>query len=98
MQQLRNSRYRWLWIVLGLWLTLYQASVAAHVVEEGIVPHKHSHCLLCYSSHIVGAAPTSVSSLAVIEQHPITLLAPVPQAPILLIVRQHLARAPPVLS
>ncbi|MCH1923600.1 hypothetical protein L9G74_04540 [Shewanella sp. C32] len=97
MQQLRNSRHRWLWIVFGLWLTLFQTSVAAHAVEEGIVPHEHSHCLLCHGGHIVGAAPTPLPSLAVVEQHPITIVAPVPQAPTLLIVRQQLARGPPVL-
>ncbi|WP_417761537.1 hypothetical protein [Shewanella sp.] len=97
MQQLRNSRHRWLWIVLGLWLTLFQATTAAHSLEESIVPHDHSHCLLCHAGHLTGAAPTEFPSLHLVEVPSTQIVSLVPQAPQLPRIRQRHARAPPIL-
>lgn len=95
MQQLRNSRHRWLWIVLGLWLTLFQATAAAHSLEENIIPHDHSHCLLCHAGHLTGATPTAFPTLHVVAERADIIVIAVPRAPQLTLVRRQLARAPP---
>ncbi|QSX32222.1 hypothetical protein JYB87_10555 [Shewanella avicenniae] len=95
MQHLTNSRHRWLWIVLGLWLTLFQTAVAAHSIEEGIVSHHHGSCLLCHAGHLSGAAPTAAITLHFVAQRVITLSIELLLAPWVVVQRQQQARAPP---
>ena len=97
MQQLRNSRHRWLWIVLGLWLTLFQATVAAHSLEESLIPHDHSDCLLCHAGHLTGAAPIEFPTLHLVEARATEVAALVPVAPQLPRIRRQQPRAPPFL-
>ncbi|KFZ37994.1 hypothetical protein HR45_05640 [Shewanella mangrovi] len=95
MQHLKHSRQRWLWMVLGLWLTLFQTTVAAHSIEEGIVAHQHGDCLLCHAGHLTGATAHHIPALHVVASRTLTVSAPLPPVPLLLLARQHHARAPP---
>ncbi|MCL1073756.1 hypothetical protein [Shewanella dokdonensis] len=88
---------KWLWLLLGVWLTVLQSVAVVHSAEHGLV-HEHSHCLLCNFSNHPSSGPTAVLPVAAIQALVIKVAGPLYIQPALPWLRTLSTRAPPYLS
>lgn len=95
MSALHRRHYRWLWLLLALWLTVLQAVAEVHASQHSLL-QEHHNCLLCNFNSIGGNAP--ISTLPVVLAIPVKAI-PITDAvyttPVLQTLRRMPARGPP---
>ncbi|MDF0533881.1 hypothetical protein KDN34_12680 [Shewanella yunxiaonensis] len=87
---------KWLWLLLGVWLTVLQSVAVVHSAQHGLV-HEHAHCLLCNFGNHPTTGPMAILPIAA-TQSLVTNVSEQPYTqPALPWLRTLSARAPPAL-
>ncbi len=87
----------WLWLFLGLWLTVFQSVATVHAVKHALSDTEHQ-CELCHHANHNAASPTAIPTLfgiTIREQRQIVADTRPPKA---ITLTSWQARAPPFYS